>query len=183
MQNSQSTLTRRRFLALSLQLSAGFTLIDPLDAMAALLPRSPLRFKHTHTGERLVINPTPTKLKSSDLEQLNYFLRDFRTDDIYPIDAQLLSVLHGIRALTGSKGMIEVISGYRSPKTNMQLRQNSGGVARKSLHLKGQAIDVRFSDVRTSKVRDAAIRLQRGGVGYYWKSDFVHIDTGRVRTW
>jgi uncharacterized protein YcbK (DUF882 family) len=94
-----------------------------------------------------------------------------------------MDILLKIQKETGSKGVFEVISGYRSPQTNASLRGKSKGVAKKSFHLKGKAIDIRLSDVPTRKLRDAAISLKAGGVGYYAQSDFVHIDTGRVRTW
>ena len=83
----------------------------------------------------------------------------------------------------GSRGVYEVVSGYRSPTTNAALRSNSSGVARRSLHMEGRAIDVRLSDVETADLREIALGLRRGGVGYYAKSDFVHLDTGRFRTW
>ncbi|MDW7773550.1 MAG: DUF882 domain-containing protein [Desulfobulbaceae bacterium] len=149
----------------------------------AALFKQPLTFYHTHTGEQLKLKYSLDGWKSSTLNKLNYFLRDFRTGDVHPIDPLLLDILYGIRAKTGSRGIIEIISGYRSPKTNKMLQAKSGGVAGKSLHLKGQALDVRMTDLKTGKLRDVAVSLARGGVGYYAKSDFVHIDTGRFRTW
>ena len=95
----------------------------------------------------------------------------------------MLEILDDLRRATGSRGTFEVISGYRSPRTNEALRGQGGGVARKSLHMQGRAIDVRLTDVPSDKLRDAAISLKRGGVGYYRQSDFVHLDTGRFRTW
>jgi uncharacterized protein YcbK (DUF882 family) len=175
--------TRRRFLSIGIQLFAGLAFSAPLNSFAAALSRSPLLFSHTHTGERFEIVPVVSKLGTKDLEHFNYFLRDFRTDDVYPIDPGLLNILQGIRLITGSRGVVEVISGYRSPQTNKLLRKKSFGVAPKSLHLSGKAIDVRFTDIRTSRIRDVAISLQQGGIGYYRKSNFVHLDTGRFRTW
>ncbi len=101
------------------------------------------------------------------------------------MDPALLDVIYDVRESLGSKGTYQIISAYRSPETNEMLRNRSAssGVARKSQHVLGKAIDVRLEGVRTADLRDAAIRLQRGGVGYYEKSDFVHMDTGRVRRW
>jgi uncharacterized protein YcbK (DUF882 family) len=117
------------------------------------------------------------------LEEINYYLRDFRTGDIHPIDPKLLDTLCAIRNKFGGKGRFEVISGYRSPRTNQSLRGKSSGVAKRSLHMKGKAIDVRLTGVQTNKIRQNAINMQCGGVGFYAKSDFVHLDTGRVRFW
>ena len=100
-----------------------------------------------------------------------------------PIDPALLDIICEIQSETGCCGTIEIISGYRSPQTNAMLRGRSRGVASKSLHLEGRAVDIRITDLPTHKLRDTAIALQRGGVGYYARNDFVHIDTGRVRTW
>ena len=99
------------------------------------------------------------------------------------MDRELLDLIYDVRASLGSEAAFEVISAYRSPKTNEMLRAKSNGVAKKSQHLLGKAIDVRLRGVPTDTLRDAALALQRGGVGYYEKSDFVHMDTGRVRRW
>ena len=111
------------------------------------------------------------------------FLSDFRTGDTTTIDPELLDLIYEVRESLGSNAAFEVISAYRSPRTNEMLRSNSSGVARNSQHLLGKAIDVRLRGVPTRTLRDAAIDLQRGGVGYYEQSDFVHMDTGRVRRW
>ena len=117
------------------------------------------------------------------LQEVNEFLGDFRTGDIREMDPELLDILYDLRQAVGSSGAYEVISAYRSPATNEMLRQRGSGVARNSQHLQGNAIDVRLRGVDTAVLRDAAIELQRGGVGYYEGSDFVHVDTGRVRRW
>jgi len=117
------------------------------------------------------------------LKEINVFLSDFRTGDVAEIDPQLLDLIYDIRAELGGDGTFEVISAYRSPATNEMLRQRSGGVARNSQHVLGKAIDVRLTNIELTKLRDKAISMQRGGVGYYAKSHFVHIDTGRVRRW
>ena len=117
------------------------------------------------------------------LASVNHFLRDFRTDEVHAIDPGLLDLLHGLSDLTGTAKPFQVISGYRSPATNEMLRHLSEGVAGGSLHMKGLAIDIRLADVPLAKLRSAALAAERGGVGYYPASDFVHVDTGRVRAW
>jgi len=138
----------------------------------------------THTGERLAIEYFSGGTYLPDaLSAVNYFLRDFRTSNVHDIDPALLDLLHGLAATTETSRPFQVISGYRSPTTNEMLRHRSEGVAAGSLHMKGQAIDVRLGDVPLSKLRQAALGARRGGVGYYPTSDFVHVDTGRVRMW
>lgn len=180
-------MTRRNFIKKSLQIAAGIVLAgpltDPLDCIAALPAKQQMSFYHTHTGERLQINYSCDGCSQAALARLNNFLRDFRTGEVHAIDPTLLDILYGIQQKTGSRGAIEIISGYRSPLTNKLLRSKSNGVAKKSLHMNGQALDIRVTDLKTKDLRDVAINLRQGGVGYYAKSDFVHIDTGRVRTW
>lgn len=152
-------------------------------AMSALAPRE-LRFLHTHTGERLTVEYFQQGEYLPDaLSTVNRFLRDFRTGEVHEIDAGLLDLLHTLTNVTGTSKPFQVISGFRSPKTNAMLRQHSEGVAAGSLHMVGQAIDIRLSDIPLPKLRSAALSVKRGGVGYYPASDFVHVDTGRVRFW
>lgn len=94
-----------------------------------------------------------------------------------------MDILWEIQQVSGNNNAYEVISAYRSPETNKLLRKNSSGVARKSQHVLGKAIDVRLSGLETEKLRDIALELKLGGVGYYQRSNFVHVDTGRVRRW
>lgn len=143
-----------------------------------------LRFDHLHTGEKLEIEYfAGGSYVAEALVSVNHFLRDFRTGDVGRIDAGLLDVLAGLAAATGSRRPFEVISGYRSVVTNEALRQHSAGVASGSLHTRGQAIDIRLADVPLGTLRDAARSLRAGGVGFYPTSNFVHVDTGRVRFW
>lgn len=146
-------------------------------------PRS-LAFHHLHTGERLsLIYYAGGAYIQESLDQIDRLLRDFRTDEIHAIDPRLLDTLHVLRRVCGH-ATFEIISGYRSPQTNEMLRSTGGGgVAERSLHLEGRAIDVRLVGFDTARLRAAAISLGRGGVGYYPESNFVHLDTGRVRTW
>jgi uncharacterized protein YcbK (DUF882 family) len=146
-----------------------------------------LRFYHTHTHERLdiVYRRGETYLPEA-LTELDHYLRDHRTGEIRHFDAHLFDLLHDLtESLKDSGGEIDVICGYRTPWSNDFLRARSlhTGVARHSLHMQAEAIDIRLPGIPTSTVRDAALRLHRGGVGYYRSSDFVHVDVGRVRRW
>lgn len=143
-----------------------------------------LAFYHTHTGETLDIVYSEQGAYLPDaLAEIHHLFRDFRTGDTHPVDPALLDVLHDVQNTTGGSGRFEIISAYRSPATNRMLASQSHGVADHSLHLKGRAIDVRLPGVRTVDLRRAGLRLAGGGVGYYPESDFVHLDTGRVRSW
>ena len=118
------------------------------------------------------------------MQQLREFLADWRNGEQVDIDPGLFELLYRLQQASGSTGHFEIISAYRSPETNEMLRKKSnGGVAQKSQHLLGNAIDVRLSDVETRVLYETALTLQAGGVGYYAESDFVHVDTGRVRNW
>jgi uncharacterized protein YcbK (DUF882 family) len=146
-----------------------------------------LDFLHTHTGETLSVEYFSSGTYLPDaMHEVNRFLRDFRTGDIHEIDPGVLDILHGVRDLTGSTKPFQIISGYRSPRTNAMLRETGGGgVAQGSLHMKGKAVDIRLADVSLSRLRNAAVNLGNGGVGYYpgRSSNFVHVDTGRFRRW
>jgi uncharacterized protein YcbK (DUF882 family) len=175
---------RRSLLRAAALLSAGGTLLVPhLAAARAAVPRQ-LAFRHLHTNEKISLTYyADGRYLSSELAKAARFLRDFRSGEVYPIDPALLDYLYAVQLAMGSRGVFEVISGYRSPATNRLLRRTSTGVARRSLHTRGKAIDVRLTGVDTAQLRDTALSLRRGGVGYYRKSDFVHLDTGRVRSW
>jgi len=159
-------------------------LATPRRLLAGSVSARSLRLTHTHTGERLAVEYFSGGTYRQDaIATVNHFLRDFRTSEVHAIDPDLLDLLHGVTDLTGSTQPFQVISGYRSPATNDMLRHRSEGVASGSLHMKGQAIDIRLGDVPLATLRKAALAVRRGGVGYYPASDFVHVDTGRVRTW
>lgn len=143
-----------------------------------------LRLFHTHTKKSIEV----TYFRDGDydpegLKSLNHFLGDFRTGDVVEMDCRLFDILHLIQQTTGSSGTFEIISAYRSRNTNEMLRSKSTGVAKNSLHVHGQAMDVRLTDVDTNQLRDIARSLEMGGVGFYLKSNFIHIDVGRVRYW
>jgi uncharacterized protein YcbK (DUF882 family) len=162
---------------------AGATLA-PKALLASAREERVLSFVHTHTSERLTVPYfAGGSYLPEGLAELRSFLKDFRTGEEHAIDPGLFDILNDLRLATGTKGPFHVISGYRSRNTNEMLREHGGGVARGSMHLEGRAIDVRLSDKSSAVLRDAAIELQRGGVGYYRVSDFVHVDTGRIRRW
>ena len=146
-----------------------------------------LRFFHTHTGERLdVVYRRGDQYVPAALDELDHFLRDHRTGDVRHFAPRLFDVLYDLTASLGdSGGEIDVICGYRTPWSNefLRTRRVHTGVARHSLHMQAEAIDIRLPGVPTSELRDAALRLHRGGVGYYRSSDFLHVDVGRVRQW
>ena len=173
--------SRRRFVT---ALGASALTIAPCWVRARTGPTRALRFDILHTNEKLSVEYFAAGGYLPDaLSAVNHLLRDFRTGDVGSIDPALLDLLHELAAITGSQRAFQVISGYRSPATNETLRQNSSGVARGSLHVRGQAIDLRLTDVPLATLRDAARSMRWGGVGYYAASDFVHVDTGRVRYW
>jgi uncharacterized protein YcbK (DUF882 family) len=143
-----------------------------------------LSFYNTHTGERLVVEYFAGGAYVPDaLNEVNWFLRDFRTGGVHDIDPGVLDILTKVHDMTGASRPFDVISGYRSPETNEMLRRRSREVASGSLHQVGKAIDVRLPGVDLTRVRNAGLALGLGGVGYYRKSNFVHLDTGRVRRW
>ena len=143
-----------------------------------------LSFYNTHTHERLMViykeceNYIPEALK-----RVNYILRDHRTGEIHPIDPKLMDYLYDVLTRVGNHGEVHIISGYRSPRSNTKLRKRSKGVAGGSLHMQGRALDFRLPGTDIAVLRDTALAMKRGGVGYYKKSDFIQIDTGRVRFW
>ncbi len=174
--------SRRSFLGGLGSLSV-LALAAPVSALADREERV-LSLFHTHTSDRLTVPYfAEGSYITASLAQLDRFLRDHRTGEEHAIDPALFDLLHDLRRATSARGPFQVISCYRSPKTNGRLRASGRGVARSSLHLQGRAIDVRLRDVSSAVLRDAARELSRGGVGYYRQSDFVHVDTGRVRVW
>lgn len=151
----------------------------------AAAPARSLAFDHTHTGEKIALEYAHGgRYDVQALASLNHFLRDHYSGDVGVIDPALLDLLHGIGRALDTAGSFQVISGYRAPATNSTLRRTrGGGVARHSLHMDGKAIDIRLPGVALADLRDAALSLQAGGVGFYPRSQFIHVDTGRVRQW
>lgn len=144
-----------------------------------------LRLYNTHTGERIDIDyRRGDQYISSALAKLDYFLRDHRTNEVRHFDPRLYDILSDLTESIGHPGgEIDIVCGYRTPSTNESLRAHTTGVAKNSLHIQAEAIDLRMPGVDTLKLRRAAFVLRRGGVGYYPHSDFIHVDTGRVRQW
>ena len=178
---------RRLFLRRSAQLAV-MGAAGPLAAQRVLASRPDARslaLDHTHTGEQLaLVYAVGEQYVSDALSTLNHFLRDHYSGDVGVIDPRLFDLLHRVKAELGARQSFQVISGYRSPTTNETLRTTrGGGVATHSLHLDGKAIDIRLPGVPLGELRDAALSLRAGGVGYYPREQFVHIDTGRVRSW
>lgn len=183
---ADSNLGRRDFLKLG-AVATGI-LFNPLIAMAAFDSRSNpfknLAFYNTHTHERLqVCYYRNGKYDIKALSKINHILRDHRSGEVKAIDTQLLDLLYTLSLKTNPQARFHVISGYRSPATNEKLRKKGRGVALRSLHMQGQAIDIRIPGIKTRQLRSVARKLKAGGVGYYPKSDFVHVDIGRVRSW
>ena len=148
-------------------------------------PDHRLRLYNTHTGERLdIVYRRGDEYVSDALAKLDYFLRDHVTNDVRHFDPRLYDILSDLTASIGKPGgEIDIVCGYRTPSTNASLRERTTGVAKNSLHIQAEAIDLRMPGVNTLTLRRAALALHRGGVGYYPHSDFIHVDTGRVRQW
>lgn len=184
---SKSLVGRRRVLSFGVG-AAALAFAAPLKGALAALPQSGTRtlgLVSTHTNEQVVATYWRNgRYDRGALKDINYVLRDFRTGDVAAMDPNLLDLLVELHHRTGSRRPFQVISGYRSPKTNAMLASASGGgVAKRSLHMDAKAIDIRLQDVALSDLRATALGMKAGGVGYYKKSDFVHVDTGRVRQW
>lgn len=170
---------------------AGLTPAARASAAAAALPAErALALRHLHTRESLppLVYAQADAYLPPALQTLNHFLRDHYTGDVGTMDPQLFDLLHRVQAALGGRAALaapyEVISGYRCPATNQHLKETrGGGVAQRSLHMDGRAIDVRLPGVPLAELRDAARSLQAGGVGYYPRDGFVHLDTGRSRHW
>jgi uncharacterized protein YcbK (DUF882 family) len=173
---------RRRLMGAGLGL-AGSLAAGPA-ALALTSSARRLAFNNLHTGETLDVAYFENGAYVGDaLAQVNHVLRDYRTGDVHVIEPRLLDLLTALSATLETQASFGVISGYRSPQTNAMLHQESGQVASGSLHMQGQAIDIRIAGVDSASIRDAALRLAIGGVGYYPTSNFVHVDVGRVRRW
>lgn len=182
---AESGLCRRGFLGRSLALTAGLCMAG--EAPAMILRKDAdrtLAFHNLHTNENLKCcywsNGGYDRIA---LEDIAYVLRDHRVNEVKPIHTELLDLLVLMRRTLNTGQPYHVISGYRSSKTNAMLHAKSNGVAKKSLHVLGKAIDVRIPDIPLSTLRKTGLQLAVGGVGYYPKSNFVHLDTGRPRFW
>jgi uncharacterized protein YcbK (DUF882 family) len=178
--------TRRQILKIGAKTT--LALFCPLSISAAIKPTTPasrsLSFYNTHTKESLYVCYFKNgRYDPKALRQINFILRDHRTGDIRPISKGLLNLLTMVASQVKAQKTFHVISGYRSPATNAMLHSITSGVARKSLHMAGKAIDIRVPNYSTLALRDLCINMNQGGVGYYSKSNFVHLDIGQVRCW
>lgn len=175
--------TRRQFLGTSLGLCS-LAITPSAWATPAPAKSRGLSFLSLHTGESLKTGITPDSPADAEtIQAVNYLLRDHRSGDVHDMDPALLVLLAKLQQEVNVAGPYHIISAYRSPRTNDKLRAAGRGVAKKSLHMQGRAIDIRLPGCELKTLRDAAISLGGGGVGYYAKSDFIHVDTGRVRRW
>jgi len=179
-----------RLAARSLRIALFLTglLFLPLQIVtAADIPASEHRLLlyHLHTNERIniVYRRGDTYLPEA-VQQLDHFLRDHRTGAVTTLDPKLFDLLSDLTSAVGRVGTeIDIVCGYRTPWSNEFLRRTTSGVAQHSQHMQGEAIDIRIPGVSTARLRDAALALRRGGVGYYPHSRFVHVDLGPVRRW
>jgi uncharacterized protein YcbK (DUF882 family) len=182
-----SNMTRRQLLKAGLFASLVCTVPIPSWASTGLAgpAERTLSLLNTHTGERLkeVVYWEKGLYLPDALKDINYVLRDHRTDEIHDIDPKTIDLMAAIARKLEANRPFEIISGYRSPQTNQLLRRISRMVAKNSYHMQGKAVDLRLPGVPLKTVHKAALDLRMGGVGYYPKSKFVHVDTGNVRTW
>ncbi|RLK48790.1 uncharacterized protein YcbK (DUF882 family) [Alkalispirillum mobile] len=183
--NTRGTgINRRRFLTWSAATLALASAPIPLVRAAKGKEHRRLAFHNLHTGEKLDVTYWERGDYLPDaLGEVNHVLRDHRANEVHPIDPDLLDTLDALQKRLDTKATFEVISGYRSPETNRRLRAQGRNVAVYSLHMEGEAIDIRVPGRGLAQVRDAAQALRKGGVGYYPRSQFVHVDIGDVRSW
>jgi uncharacterized protein YcbK (DUF882 family) len=174
---------RREFLKrLAAGLAAAPAIVTAPRARAAV-PRS-LAFRHVHTGESLsLVYAVGDAYLPDALRAVQRLLRDHRSHAEHPVDPALLDQLQRLAGITGTREPFRIICGYRERRTNEALRGATPGVARHSLHLEGRAVDLSLADIPLAELRDAALSLRAGGVGFYPDSGFLHLDTGRVRRW
>ncbi len=183
-----------RFTARYATALAGISLVSPAFATYQLTPYiagrrraepdKTLSIYNLHTAETLTATFYRDGYYDEEvLTKINHLLRDWRTGDRMAMDTELLDILFDLQTRFESREPLHIISGYRSPKTNAMLAARSEGVDKNSFHMQGRAIDIRMPGVQTAAIRDAALELRRGGVGFYAPSDFLHLDTGPVRQW
>jgi len=182
------TLSRRRFIELGTFAALACLVPGPVLAHKRLWrrqgPERSLSLYNVHSGEQVrVVYWVEGAYVPDALREIDYLLRDHRANAIRPIDVRLLDTLHELGGTVQARHPFHVISGYRTPQTNARLRRRRRGVARFSLHTRGQAVDIHLPGCELRTLRRAAVSLQQGGVGYYPRSKFLHVDVGRVRYW
>ena len=186
LKTEQPCIERRSVLRMGLLASVAAFIPKTLEAsIRSIMPdERSLSFLNLHSKESLEITYWKNGLYDSEaLDAINYLFRDHRSGAIKPIDRNLLDLLYAVKNRLGSTEPFQLISGYRSRQSNNQLRQHNGGVAKNSLHVLGQAADIRLPGCSLKKLRHTAFELKLGGVGYYPRSNFVHVDVGQVRYW
>lgn len=181
--NKETCEFRRRFLQVGLGATASLAMPNAFANIVKEQDRT-ISFLNLHTGEKLKATYwAEGQYQPDELKAINHVLRDHRTGDMHDMDNNLIEMLNLLHHKMNGKQPFHVISGYRSPKTNAMLSNNSNGVAKKSLHMQGKAIDIRLPGRQLSELRKTALDMKVGGVGFYPGSDFIHVDTGRVRQW
>jgi uncharacterized protein YcbK (DUF882 family) len=176
-----------RFCKTALLIGAALLVPSSRIAIANNIPAQDHRLLlfHLHTNERInIVYRKGNAYVPDAVEQLDHFLRDYRTGDVTTLDPRLFDLLSDLTVSVGRPGTeIDIVCGYRTPWSNEFLRRTTSGVAEHSQHMRGEAIDIRIPGVSTVRLREAALGLHRGGVGYYPQSGFVHVDLGPVRRW
>lgn len=193
---SGETVSRRKFLGMGAVAAAGAVVSTSIihPASAAIFSQGSfsesgarkVSFRNSHTGETFSgVYRVGDKYLPDAFDRINVVLRDFRSNEMFPIDPRVIDIIYAVHQQTQHNDPYEILSGYRCPKTNSMLREGTSktGVAKNSLHMTGQAIDLRLPGFATTRIRDLARSLKAGGVGYYSRSNFVHMDSGDVRTW
>ena len=181
-----SALNRRDILKLGIAgaIGAALPIIGAKDAYASNGGSWGISLHHAHTGEKYSgVYRIGDRYLPAAFEESSYVMRDFRTREVFPMDPHAIDIISMVQKKIDPRQPLEILSGYRSPKTNNMLRNASTGVAKNSFHMYGQAVDIRMPGYKTSYLRNVARSLRAGGVGYYPKSNFVHVDTGNVRSW
>jgi uncharacterized protein YcbK (DUF882 family) len=186
-EQTQELWSRRFFLKSSLvgMLVLGGRLMFPESAWAESLPEGRLRLYNAHTDERLRLTyrNRSGRYDQGALRDINYFLRCHHSNQVCEMDIQLLEYVNQVEKLVGRGEEIHIYSAYRAPSYNNLLVRLGRGAVPNSLHTTGQAVDLAIPGVRLSKIRRAATKLRLGGVGYYGRRGFVHLDSGPVRYW
>lgn len=182
---NRAALGRRDLFRLGLGIAVTGALMSPDEAMAVMrAPSRVLNLYNTHTGEKTSAEYwVKGSYVRSSLKMIDRVMRDHRSGDTHRIDPGLLDQVYMLSRMVRRGGAVHIISGYRSPETNAAMREESDGVARHSYHMEGRAVDIRFPGLSVGSLRRAALTMRAGGVGYYPRSGFVHIDTGPVRRW
>jgi uncharacterized protein YcbK (DUF882 family) len=184
-----SNWTRRQWMQAAIAGGVGATLSGFAFAEGKAVGETPLSDRalelfNTHTGETVsVVYRRGADYDTAALAKLHHVMRDHRNGEAHDIDLGLYDQLYDLAIAARRDARYDIISGYRSPESNAKMAAASRGVAKRSLHMQGRAIDARLHRCSSANLRDLALAAAKGGVGYYQRSDFVHLDTGRVRTW